>query len=114
MNLQKRISIEKEIATKIVDDALALNYTISVNACEEWTVKRSKNRKEILDALMTTDDDTLVFRDMNGNKIGWVWLVYGNDGYDVVCDYTDNIETCELLAGADALSDKYYEDFCNG
>ena len=23
----------------------------------------------------------------------WVWFVYGNDGWDVVCDYTINLES---------------------
>jgi hypothetical protein len=31
-----------------------------------------------------------------------VWLVYGNDGYDVVCDASGNMDS--VLAGADKLS----------
>ena len=111
MTLKQRIKIEKAIAKKIVVDALALNYFVSVNDSCEWTVNKSQDQKTILKALMTTDDDLLAFHNKDGKYIGVVWLVYGNDGYDVICDYTANKGIEGLLAGANTLADKYNEEY---
>jgi len=109
MNVKLRQTIERKIIRKIVTDAVKAGYTISVFDCEEWTVKRSQDITKIMRAIMTTDDDTLAFRDADGTPVGKVWLVYGNDGYDVVCDYTANEKTETLLAGGLALAEKLEE-----
>ena len=36
-------------------------------------------------AIMSTDEDQLVFYRPNvGEPAGWVFLVYGNDGYNII------------------------------
>jgi len=35
--------------------------------------------------------------------------VYGNDGYDVICDYSDTPIMADLLNGANELADKLEE-----
>jgi len=66
-------------------------------------------------AIMTTDDDMLLFNASTASgapedkMVGWVRLIYGNDGWDVVNDYTTNLET--LMAGATALADKLEEKY---
>jgi hypothetical protein len=82
-------NIERQIAERIVDRALAAGYTISVYDGGEWALKRSSNRADIVAAMYSTDSDTLRFRLPNGKPVGSIMLVYGN-GADVVCDYTDN------------------------
>ena len=57
-SLARRIRIEGRIARAIVDAALARGWSVSVFDCEEWTVKKSKVRKTIIQALFTTDDDS--------------------------------------------------------
>jgi hypothetical protein len=47
---------------------------------------------------METDDDRLFVYKVDGPKgrrdwFGWVFFVYGNDGYDVISDYTTNLES---------------------
>ncbi len=39
-----------------------------------------------------TDEDVLHFGYDGQPSLGWVYLVYGNDGYDVVNDYTTNLD----------------------
>lgn len=36
---------------------------------------------------------------------GWVYVVMGNDGWDVISDYTTNLEP--LMSGANRLAEKY-------
>lgn len=106
MNIEQRIAVEKQIVSRIVKDALALNCTVSVYDGEEWALKRSTKYTEVMGAIMSTDMDTLRFRNQDGDIVGSVFLVYGNDGYDVINDYSANAETEALLAGANALADK--------
>ncbi len=107
MTNAERIQIEKTILCKVVDDALAAGYSVTVYDCEEFTIKRSRDREAILKATMTTDDDRLYFYPPEGGRtIGWVWFVYGENGHDVICDYIDSPKMEALLSGALALADK--------
>lgn len=67
--------------------------------------------------MFTTDEDYLFVYDpkqpdeddaedgrADANKIGWIWFIYGNDGHDVVSDYTTNLE--KVLQGATALAEE--------
>lgn len=105
--IAKRIKIERAIISRIVKDALKLNYTVSVYDGEEWCLKRSSSYKEVMQSIQSTDMDTLNIRDNQGNKIGSIWLVYGNDGYDVVADNSDNELINNLLINAQILADKF-------
>ena len=80
------------IVRRLVKAALKQGWTISVNDSEEWTVKRSSDFNVVMDALFTTDADTLLFRKPDGDRIGSVVLVYGNAGYEVIADYSDTEE----------------------
>ncbi|MEY9235383.1 hypothetical protein ABIF78_007706 [Bradyrhizobium japonicum] len=92
------IEQEKTAAGRIIDRALAKGYLISVNDGEEWTVKKSSKRREIMDALQSTDSDTLMVRQADGAKVGVIYLVWGNSPDEIVCDHTDKPEICELVA----------------
>ena len=84
----RRLKAESAIAMAIVNGALSEGFTVSVNDGEEWTLKRSTDKTAIEAALFTTDEDLILLRDKAGEKAGWFRLIYGNDGYDVVNDYT--------------------------
>lgn len=87
-----RIKAEGQVAQRLVAHALAQGWSVSVFDSEEWTVKRSRDNAKIMDALFTTDDDRLRFRDEAGEDKGTVWLVYGNAGYEVISDYSTSLE----------------------
>lgn len=81
-----RERMERMIITKLVEDVLGNHGSISVNDGEEWVVKRSRSNPEVLGAIMSTEMDILKLRDSNGDSLGTVTLVYGNDGWDVMAD----------------------------
>lgn len=89
---------EARIARKIVRDALANGWTVSVNDGEDWVVKRSTDSRAILAALCSTDSDTLLLRDAAGDCIGRIMLVWGNDE-DVISDHSDNEAMSAFMAG---------------
>ena len=80
---------ERRIVRKMIKDALAKGWTISVFDGEEWALKRSRKEHDVLEALCSTDSDTLKFRDKLARPIGNVMLVWGNDE-DVISDHSDN------------------------
>jgi len=115
-----RQRVERSIARRVILDALRAGYTLSVFDGEEVTLKHSSKAKDILAAMMTTDIDHLLFHKadtgpvepqgfgrISGVDSGWVMFVYGNDGWDVVSDYTTNLE--DVLKGANNLADRYSE-----
>lgn len=117
MNVQTRQKMEKDIALSIVSQALGHGFCISVNDGAETTLKYSSNVDAIMNAMFTTDEDILKFyiSEHSTNErayAGFVHLIYGNTGYDVISDYTaiDEIETMLTLpiALASRLEEKYY------
>jgi hypothetical protein len=107
MSVRIRQRVERSIARKVIGALLRAGYTISVNDGEETTLKCSSQRREIFAAMFTTDEDRLlVHADGEEDSFGWVRFIYGNDGWDVINDYTTNLEAvlapvnayCERLA----------------
>lgn len=88
--------VEAVLAKRLLDKALKRGWRVSVYDGEEWTVKQSADRQTILDALATTEADTLLFRDADGQKIGRVWLIWGN-GEDLISDSSDVPALNELI-----------------
>ncbi len=104
--VKMRRHVEKVIARRVILDLLHAGFTLNVNCGDEddELPEPSNKAKTVLDAMFAADEDwLLVFQD--GKRIGWVYFVYGNDGWDVVSDYTVNLES--HMAGANTLADKY-------
>lgn len=101
-------ALEIAIARKTIDVLLAMGYKISVNDGEEVTVNRSRDRDKILAAMFTTDEDALLVHlsgdAKNDGPFGWVRFIYGNDGWDVINDYTTNLE--QVLKPVNELADR--------
>jgi len=94
--------IELKILSKLIHTAFGLGYSISVFDGEEETLTKSISFVEVLQAIRTTDEDTLSFHSPT-EYVGRVWLFYGS-GVDVIGDSTDNEKMTELLSPAMALS----------
>jgi hypothetical protein len=107
MNIEQRQQIERQIVHQIVTDAITHGYFVSVHNGEEITVTRSNSVKVVMAETMSVDEEHLFFTSASGAEVGWVFLVYGNGGYDVICDYTTNLE--ELMKGAETLADELEE-----
>jgi len=106
MSVKMRQLVEKEIATAFIKEALKANYSITVYDSEEDTLIRSKDKTSILKAMFTSDDDRLyLYKDGAKDYYGWVWFIYGNDGWDVISDYTTNLDP--LMPNVNKVIDKY-------
>jgi hypothetical protein len=96
-NVRRRVKIEENIVRHIVADLLKAGFYLSVDdGGDEFAIKDSRDEKAILDALMNTNED-LLYADAyetnvyGGSPYNWVRFVYGNDGWDVVNDYTGDL-----------------------
>ena len=104
MTVQQRQQIERQIIQRIVKDALDAGFQITVDdGGDQPSVRRSADEAAIMAAVMLTDEDFLHYSKPGEPLQGWVRLIYGNDGWDVVNDYTTNLEP--LMAGATAEAD---------
>lgn len=90
------MSIERQIIERIVDRALELGCVISVYDGEEWCLRGSVLKTTVLNAMFSTDQDTLSFR-LNDERKGQIIFIHGN-GEDVVHDHTDNEWTSDLVS----------------
>lgn len=98
--------MERAIAGKIVDSLLSAGYAVTVDDGEESTVRRSRDKVEIVGAMFQCDVDHLYVRHVDSGERGFVHLVYGNSGHDVISDYSINLESA--LGGIS----EYAESLC--
>lgn len=104
MSVVMRQRVERIIVRKIIAVAFANGYRLGVHDGEELVLKDSDNRKDILGAMFSVDEEHMLFY-KDGVKCGWVYMIYGNSGWDVVSDHSTNLE--EVLLPVFALADKY-------
>lgn len=114
----QRIRVEQRIVTKTIDALLKAGYALYVdgqgddNRPEQPSTSYTDVRAEVQE---TDDDYLMVFKPDAANRepqhvgytcIGYVRFVYGNDGYDVISDYSCNLEDRlkPINAFADTLS----------
>jgi hypothetical protein len=103
--VKRRQAIEKRIVEAVVDEALKQGYELSVDDGEE-THPATTERAKVIDAIMETDEDYLTLL-KNGVEIGWVRFVYGNEGWTVISDYSDNDVTRSVIASAEKIAESY-------
>lgn len=91
--VEQRQAVERKIASAVIDDLLKAGYEIVVNDGEEEVTEKITDKSEILDAMFSTDEDYLLAYLPGMFPIaGWVRFIYGNDGPDVINDYTMSLE----------------------
>lgn len=113
--LNIRRTVEKQIVTAVVEDALAKGYFMQAEFDGEEFFAPTQDKTEIIDTLMDVDMAYLnIFftaaasRDYSAD--GYVLFVFGNDmGETVISDYTTNLEQTGILTRADTISNKIEE-----
>ncbi len=101
-SIRGRIALERRIAKAVVKAGIDAGYELSVNDGEHpypW----SADPKVVYGDLFGTDIESIHFR-KDGKRVGSVLLVYGNCGWDVICDYSTTLE--DVLTPVNALAEK--------
>lgn len=102
----QRIAVEHKIVKKTIKTLLAAGYLLSVNDGEGVT-GLTIDEATLYSHLFDLDDAYLeVFRrDAPSVRLGWVRFVFGNDGFDVISDYTTSLE--EILKPVNEYANRF-------
>lgn len=93
ITVAQRQEIERDVCRRAVQALLAAGYTLvvdyggGVHGCEKTT-----DEEVVMGALFACDEEALKVFDTIHQHVGWVFFVYGNDGWDVINDYTVGLE----------------------
>ena len=101
--VQDRQTIERAIVRQCIADLLAAGYFLTVDDGESYPVDHSRDAAEILGAMFSVDQEVLIAYRLDGKRVGSVFFVYGNDGWDVINDYSTGLE--DALANTMALAE---------
>jgi len=107
IKIMNKKEMEAVIVRNAVHELLDHGFTLSVdNGGDDYEIDRSVDAEAVIAELGHTDEDRLMAR--TGDVIkGWVHFVYGNDGYDVICDMTVSLEP--YLPDTLAIAEGYAE-----
>jgi hypothetical protein len=117
MSVKMRREVERKIVGQFVRDALAAGHRLAVSLERGYDIDEmllgSRDESKIMEAAFAGDDCHIFLQPAEGPTVedgkvvsdGWVNCVFGNDGWDVISDYSTNVEP--LLAEASKLSDQY-------
>lgn len=104
---------EAKIIDAIIDHALSQGMTIDVRDAygdNDEEITPLSDGALIRAEVAATGETLFDFRRAGETKaFGWVTLVHGN-GYDVICDYSDNEATNSVLQPANDLAEKLSEE----
>ena len=86
-------------------------YSVRVYNGEEFEA-RTQSVEATLKAMFASDEDRVYVDKLAGvigskkawHNVGWIYFVYGNDGWDVISDHTDNYSINELVAATEPLA----------
>ena len=124
MSVKMRQEVERKIIGAFVDAALKAGYRLSVSLergydyeeMEEAGVLGTTDKEKIMEEAFAGDDCHIFVHDKDGpvlakdgslETIGWVQAVFGNDGWDVISDYTTGLDGLGLMVEATKISDHY-------
>ncbi len=92
---------EALVARKLIRRILARGWLISVYDGEEYSVKRSNCESHILRNLCQTGLDDIFVMNSNGEYLGRLMLVWGNDpdGSELIADHSVSDAITDLVDG---------------
>jgi hypothetical protein len=106
-------NICREIETKIVDALLTelfdngLRVNVNNGGDTNELPEPTRDKDKVMETLFATGEDTILVYTKEGKRIGFVSLVYGNGGWDVISDYATRLEP--YMTKANALAEHYSE-----
>ncbi len=83
--------IEKKICKRLINTIHKQGYKFDINDGEEDVIRHSRDKKAAFEALFSTDEDYIIVRNDEGQRLGSIWLIHGN-GIDVISDYSTSLE----------------------
>jgi len=86
------LKLEHRVLSAAISELLSHNFSLSVFDGGEYALRKRRDKKEVLRHLWTCDEEWLIVYDGLGARLGALYLIYGECGWDVVCDYSTVLE----------------------
>ena len=104
-------SMERQIIKALVNEVFKRGFTkiIIDNGGDAGEDITCTNTKEVMASIRQTDEEHMFFVHPDNPKMSWVFLVYGNDGYDVIADHSTSLD--ELIDTIQPLIDTLEAQF---
>lgn len=102
---------ERKVAEAVVDRALHLGFGVAVwNGGDLPELETNHDRDQILEAMFAADEETLELHNADGSYYGFVRLVYGNEGWDVITDNSAHLDTSGFFLPLEPMLDALEEE----
>lgn len=95
-----RIIGERRVIRRLVTEAIAKDLNVSVNNGEDWEIQHTTSVKDVMDNIMTTDEDYIRVCDAGKAIVATFRLIYGNSPGEVIADHSTNPLAYELYERA--------------
>lgn len=104
--MQAHEQAENQIIRAALESLVAAGHRVAVWNGEDWSAGPSRDVEMLLGSLRATDVDVLhLMHDQEREPSGsWVLLVYGNEPFEVMADWTLDLD--ELLKPAVELAER--------
>jgi hypothetical protein len=103
--IYNRIVMERAVIRRAATDLLAAGFELRVHNGEDWACVWTTDLAAVMRSIMETDEDHLNVRvAATGKRMGALYLVYGNAGWEVIADNAVCLE--EALAGTTAYQEE--------
>ena len=113
-HLQNRIKSENAITKALIKTIVDLGYLVSVFDGEETT--RNMTKTDAYELARVVDECKIYAQKYNEEgvikSVAVFYMVYGNDGYDCICDMSVNKITDQIMAVVQPICDKWEEKLC--
>lgn len=96
--------MEQRIAKMVIQAGIDNGFDMMINDGEDNVTPWTTDPSVLFDAMFSTDEDMIYFR--KGLINHFVYFVYGNEGYDVISDYSVALE--EVLKPVNEFTRQYY------
>lgn len=101
-SVRGRALIELQVVDALIKAAKDASYRLEIDASKLSLPRRVSDDTFKL-ALFDLDGDCIVVVDRTPQSLGWIRLVFGNNGWDLISDYSTNLET--FLEPVQAVAD---------
>lgn len=105
--VRQRGAVERAIVRRLVAELMTGGYYIKIQDPDEGTWLECRTLGDAMPNLQVADEERFNVYTQDGKCAGQMFLVFGNDGWDVICDYSTSLETS--IAQTNAFADKLSE-----
>lgn len=107
--LDKRMALEREVVSKLIEVAAKHGYAITKVDDGEERVKCS-TPQEAIDAVFSVDESLMLFKHPDQPKVHCAFIVLGNDGHDAIADHSLGEGWDDVMAEVSAFCDVKEEE----